>query len=152
MAGDSVAARRKVDSAGGPEARRLSGRRGSGSCGPAAAVAAAASEDRRRTTALAWVKAHGTATRFGLIVSSQSGAARYIIDGETVAGMGGFSGREAVVSTSFLSSIVASGEARYFLLDGTQSSTAASDVASACKLVSISLYDCKGDAAKLAAG
>ena len=47
---------------------------------------------------------------------------------------------------------VASGEARYFLLDGTQSSTAVSDVASACKLVSTSLYDCQGDAAKLAAG
>jgi len=102
--------------------------------------------------ALAWIKAHGTATRFGLIVASQSGAAEYVLDGDTVAGMGGFSGREAVVSSSFLSSIVANGEARYFLLDSSQNNAAENDVAKVCKLVSTNLYDCKGKAAELAAG
>jgi 4-amino-4-deoxy-L-arabinose transferase-like glycosyltransferase len=101
-------------------------------------------------TAVAYVKAHGGATKFGLIVSSQSGAAQYVIDGETVAGMGGFSGREAVLSTSFLASIVANGEARWFLLDGTASNAAAQTVAKACTLVSTNLYDCQGKAAEIA--
>jgi 4-amino-4-deoxy-L-arabinose transferase-like glycosyltransferase len=102
-------------------------------------------------TALAYVKSHGGGTRFGLIVSSQSEAAQSIIDGETVAGMGGFSGRESVLSPSFLASIVADGEARWFLLDGSQSNAGESAVASSCTLVSTSLYDCKGKAAALAA-
>jgi len=100
--------------------------------------------------AVAYVKAHGASTRFGLIVSSQSEAAQYVIDGETVAGIGGFSGREAVVSPSFLASVVADGDARWFLLDGTSTNAAERAVASVCTVVSSNLYDCAGKAAALA--
>ena len=41
-----------------------------------------------------------------------------MIKGESVAAMGGFTGRETVLTSSYLAPLVRSGEARYFLLGG----------------------------------
>ncbi len=61
--------------------------------------------------ALQYVKAHGGGT---IAVSSQSGAATAIVEGNTnVAGIGGFSGRESDVSVSWLAHEVAAGKIRW---------------------------------------
>jgi 4-amino-4-deoxy-L-arabinose transferase-like glycosyltransferase len=112
---------------------------------------------------LAYVKAHGATSRFALIVSSEQEAAPSVIRGEAVASMGGFTGRETVLTNAYLASLVRSGEARYFLLDGRGgpgggggvggSNAAVSTVESTCTPVAAvgSLYDCAGQAAALAA-
>ena len=57
--------------------------------------------------------AHGSGT---IAVSSQQGAASQIISsGANVAGIGGFSGRESVVSVSWLANAVQSGQIRWVL-------------------------------------
>jgi len=122
------------------------------------------------TAALRYVENHGAASRFGLIVTSEQEAAQYVIDGEPVAAMGGFTGRETVLTPSYLSSLVRSGDARYFLLSvaggfggGDANNTAIRTITSVCKAVpssswnttgSISggtLYDCAGKADAIAA-
>jgi hypothetical protein len=113
------------------------------------------------TAALAYVKAHGATKRFALVVSSEQEAASYVIAGDNVAAMGGFTGRETVLTPSFLSSLIRSGEARYFLLGdangfGQQASNAAvNTVSSICTKVSGftsgTLYDCAGKADAIAA-
>ena len=110
--------------------------------------------------ALAYVKAHGATKRFALIVSSEQEAASYVIAGDSVAAMGGFTGRETVRTPAFLSSLVRNGEARYFLLGdangfGQQASNAAvSTVTSICTKVTAftsgALYDCAGKADAIA--
>jgi 4-amino-4-deoxy-L-arabinose transferase-like glycosyltransferase len=71
--------------------------------------------------ALAYVKAHGGGT---IAVSSQSGAASAIVEGDTnVAGIGGFSGRESDVSVSWLAQEVAAGKIRWVV--GEQSGAGA---------------------------
>jgi len=119
--------------------------------------------------ALAYVESHGAAKRFGLIVSSEQEAAPYVIAGKPVAAMGGFTGRETVLTHAFLSSLIRSGEARYFLLGGSSgagpggsSNAAASTIESICKAVPSSawagssgssgatLYDCAGKADAIA--
>jgi 4-amino-4-deoxy-L-arabinose transferase-like glycosyltransferase len=119
-------------------------------------------------SALAYVEAHGAAARFVLIVSSEEEAASYVVDGKPVSAMGGFTGRETVMSSSFLASLVRSGEARYFLLGGQNrfgpgggANAGESAVESACAAVSSTLwgggnsgstlYDCAGRADAIAA-
>jgi 4-amino-4-deoxy-L-arabinose transferase-like glycosyltransferase len=117
--------------------------------------------------ALAYAKAHDPGTRWTLIVSSEQAAAPYVIKGESVAAMGGFTGRETVLTSSYLSSLVRSGQARHFLLGSGGAgfgpfggnNQAVSTITSVCKKVSdgagststSSLYDCAGKAAAIAA-
>ena len=124
------------------------------------------------TAALAYAKAHGGSKRFTLIVSSEQTAASSVIAGEPVAAMGGFTGRETVLTSSYLARLVRSGEARYFLLGSGggmgggfgASNAAVQTITSTCRLVSSSawsstststsgssLYDCRGRAAAIAA-
>jgi 4-amino-4-deoxy-L-arabinose transferase-like glycosyltransferase len=119
--------------------------------------------------ALKYAEAHGAASRFALIVSSEQEASSYVVKGENVAAMGGFTGRETVLTSSYLSSLVRSGQARYFLLGGSggfgpggQSNAATSLIESTCTAVSSSawsssstssggtLYDCVGKADAIA--
>jgi 4-amino-4-deoxy-L-arabinose transferase-like glycosyltransferase len=117
--------------------------------------------------ALAYAKAHDPGTRWTLIVSSEQAAAPYVIKGESVAAMGGFTGRETVLTSSYLASLVRSGQARYFLLGSGGAglgpfggnNQAVSTITSVCTKVSYgagttstsSLYDCAGKAAAIAA-
>jgi 4-amino-4-deoxy-L-arabinose transferase-like glycosyltransferase len=119
--------------------------------------------------ALKYVESHGATSRFALIVSSEQEAASDVVKGENVAAMGGFTGRETVLTSSYLSSLVRSGQARYFLLGGSggfgpdgQSNAATSLIESTCTAVSSSawssgssssgstLYDCAGKADAIA--
>ncbi len=117
--------------------------------------------------ALAYAKAHDPGTRWTLIVSSEQAAAPFVIKGESVAAMGGFTGRETVLTSSYLSSLVSSGQARYFLLGSGAAgfgrfggnNEAVSTITSVCTKISYgagtistsSLYDCAGKAAAIAA-
>jgi 4-amino-4-deoxy-L-arabinose transferase-like glycosyltransferase len=108
--------------------------------------------------ALAYVESHGAANRFGLIVSSEQEAAGAVIRGEPVAAMGGFTGRETVLTNDYLARLIRTGEARYFLLGGGggfagpggSSNAAVSTITSTCTAVSgwsstttqSTLYDC----------
>ncbi len=116
------------------------------------------------TAALAYAKAHEPGRRWALIVSSEQAAAPFVIKGESVAAMGGFTGRETVLTPSYLSSLVRSGEARYFLLGGGfgfgpggSNNDAVTLVTSVCRQVAFggsttgTLYDCAGKASALAA-
>jgi 4-amino-4-deoxy-L-arabinose transferase-like glycosyltransferase len=116
------------------------------------------------TAALKYAKAHHPGTRWALIVSSEQAAAPLVIKGESVAAMGGFTGRETVLTSSYLSALIRSGEARYFLLGGTAgfgpgggSNETVSLVSSTCRRVSFAgsststLYDCAGKASAIAA-
>jgi 4-amino-4-deoxy-L-arabinose transferase-like glycosyltransferase len=128
------------------------------------------------SAALEYVKSHGATDRFALIVSSEQTAAPYVIDGESVAAMGGFTGRETVLTNAYLAKLVADGDARYFLLGGggfgrfESSNEAVDTIESTCRQVPSSawsssssdttqgsggqtLHDCGGrSAAILAAG
>jgi 4-amino-4-deoxy-L-arabinose transferase-like glycosyltransferase len=124
------------------------------------------------TTAVSYVKQHGGGT---IAVSSQSSAASAIIKSDVeVAGIGGFSGRESEVSTSWLAQEVGAGRIRWVLVNQgrtggtlpgdtrTGSKTAMAAVAKACQPVTLpasstatgtgaasTLYDCQGRAAAL---
>jgi 4-amino-4-deoxy-L-arabinose transferase-like glycosyltransferase len=117
------------------------------------------------TQALAYANAHGGGT---IGVSSQTGAATTIISsGADVAGLGGFSGRESAVSTSWLAQAVRDGRIRYVLTDGSAggsggggmrndgrvgSSTVMAAVQKVGAKTSVSgLYDLQGKADALAA-
>jgi hypothetical protein len=116
------------------------------------------------TQALAYAKAHGGGT---IAVSSQSSAAVSIIQsGANVVGIGGFSGRETSVTTSWLAQEITAGHIRYVLTDGegggfggggmrdsrTGATAVLSKVQSTCKATSVTgLYDCSASAAALAA-
>ena len=70
-----------------------------------------------------------------------------MVKGENVAAMGGFTGRETVLTSSYLSRLVRSGQARYFLLGGSggfgpggQSNAATSLIESTCTAVSSSAW------------
>jgi hypothetical protein len=75
--------------------------------------------------------------------------------------MGGFTGRETVLTPSYLARLVGSGEARYFLVGsggfgagpGGRSNAAVDTITSTCRSVgSVSgLYDCAGEAQAIAA-
>ena len=123
------------------------------------------------TTALKYVEAHGATKRFGVIVQNEQEAATAVIAGEPVASLGGFTGRETVLTNAYLSRLISRHEARYFLLGGQSgfggpggtSNAAVSTITSICKKVSTgavststvstntaSLYDCAGKAAAIA--
>jgi len=117
-------------------------------------------------TALRYVEANGATSRFPLIVTSEQEAAPYVIAGEPVASMGGFTGRETVLTHAYLAKLISSGEARYFLLGsgglggggfgpGGGNNAAIQTIESTCTSVSAvsGLYDCAGKAdAILASG
>ena len=114
--------------------------------------------------ALAYAEAHGATSRFGLVVSSEQEAATYVVRGEPVASLGGFTGRETVLTPGYLAALVRDGDARYFLLGGGRSfgpgggdNAAATTIESTCTAVpagswssggssSATLYDCAGKA------
>ncbi|MGZ4271998.1 MAG: ArnT family glycosyltransferase [Solirubrobacteraceae bacterium] len=113
------------------------------------------------TSVLSYVKAHGGGT---IAVSSQTGASSAIIQsGASVAGIGGFSGRESDISAQWLAQAVKDGRIRWVLTgssgmmggqDGRVGATKAmAAVEQACTSVSSSsgLYDCSGAAAAIAA-
>jgi hypothetical protein len=97
---------------------------------------------------LSYVNRHGGGT---LAVSSQSSAASAIItQGASVAGIGGFSGRESAVGAAWLAQEVRAGKVRWVLADGssqggprlpgdtrTGAAAALSAVAKACRAVSL---------------
>jgi 4-amino-4-deoxy-L-arabinose transferase-like glycosyltransferase len=129
------------------------------------------------TQALSYVAAHGGASRFPLIVAGQQGISSMVSAGSKIAAMGGFTGRETVMSAGAIARLVADGDARYFLLSGgtafnggTSGATGAPGaIAAVCNTVSTSawnpsgsgtggfagfggggtLYDCAGKAAAL---
>src|SRR5204863_7645052 len=107
-------------------------------------------------------------SRFALIVQSEMQAASLVIRGEPVASMGGFTGRETVLTNDYLARLVRSGEARYFLLGGARggpggtSNAAVDTISSTCTQVTAlqtstsevgggTLYDCRGKADAIAA-
>ena len=106
------------------------------------------------TATLATIKAHGGGT---LVVESQQGAATSILSSDaSVAGIGGFSGRESTVSASWLADRVAAGDVRWVSSSGSSpgmgndgragSSAAITAATKACTAVSSGLYDCAGKA------
>ena len=124
--------------------------------------------------ALSYVSAHGGTSRFPLIVAGQEGISSMVASGSKIAAMGGFTGRETVMSAGAIARLVAGGDARYFLLGGgtafnggTSGATGAPGaIAAVCSTVSSSawnasgtstggfgaggtLYDCAGKAAAL---
>ena len=115
--------------------------------------------------AVAYAKAHGGGT---VVVASQSGASQSIISSDaSVAGIGGFSGRESSIAVSWLAGQIQGGHIRWVMgdsgtmagpmgNDGRQGSSAATAaVAKTCrKATTVSgtgLYDCAGKAAALRA-
>ena len=105
--------------------------------------------------ALAWAEAHDPGTRWSLIVTSEEEAAPFVVAGDRVAAMGGFTGRETVIAPARLAEIVRSGEARWFLLGAAQSFTGQVNasvalIESACTPTGAyggaTLYDCAGAA------
>ena len=122
-----------------------------------------------KKAALRYVESHGATARFGLVVQSEETAAPYVVRGEPVAAMGGFTGRETVLTHAYLASLVRSGAARYFLLGGSggfgpggASNEAVTTISSICRAVPSSawstggtsggamLYDCAGKADAIA--
>jgi 4-amino-4-deoxy-L-arabinose transferase-like glycosyltransferase len=130
------------------------------------------------TAITTYVNANGGGT---IGVSSQSGASSAIMNGASVAGIGGFSGRESEVSAGWLANRVASGDLRWVYTGGSMggpqdnrvgSSGIMATVAKVCTAVpasalgtnstsstastttsstSSTLYDCSGKAAVLKA-
>ena len=106
------------------------------------------------TEAVAYAKANGGGT---VVVSSQSGAARSIIQsGADVAAIGGFSGRETVVTTEWLADAVADGRVRWIITSasggmGQDGRTGATDAMAIAAEVGTAtsvdgLYDLQGTA------
>jgi 4-amino-4-deoxy-L-arabinose transferase-like glycosyltransferase len=148
-----------------------------GGGGGGGAVGAPFGNDRSINQVVAYVKEHGGGT---IAVSSQSSAAQAIIASDAnVAGVGGFSGRESDVSTSWLAEKVRTGSIRWVLVEqagGTGggpglpgdtragAKAAMKAVARACQAVVVpasagssggrsgasTLYDCKGRSQALA--
>jgi hypothetical protein len=135
--------------AGGPPAG--AGRASGGGFGGAGASGAIGAPVGASVTSsvLAYVKQHGGGT---IAVASQSNAASAILEQDaSVAGIGGFSGRESDVSVSWLAQEVRSGKIRWVLdeqgssgfggLPGdtrTGAKTAMAAVAKACEAVTVS--------------
>jgi hypothetical protein len=115
------------------------------------------------TAAVKYAKAHGGGT---IGVSSQSSAASAIVaTNASVAGLGGFSGRESSVSAAWIASEIRSGHLRWVLADGqsnfrlpgdtrTGSQSALSIVERTCPAITfttssgtkVTMYDCLGRA------
>jgi hypothetical protein len=101
------------------------------------------------TQALTYVAAHGGAGRFPLIVAGQQGISSMVTAGSRIAAMGGFTGRETVMSAGAIARLVSDGDARYFLLSGgtafnggTSGATGAPGaIAAVCSTVSTSAWN-----------
>jgi hypothetical protein len=140
--------------------------------GGGGAIGAPFGNDRTINQVLAYVGRHGSGT---IAVSSQSSAATAIVSANaSVAGIGGFSGRESDVGVAWLAQKVSSGKIRWVLAEasGSQSGpglpgdtragskAAMAAVAKACRVVTLptvtsastsgggggasTLYDCEG--------
>jgi hypothetical protein len=145
----------------------------SGASGPAGATGGGlfGASSQSLTAAISYVQEHHGGT---LIVSSQSSAAppprasrsgtatAILASDARVAGIGGFSGNETQISTSWFAREVAAGKIRYVLIDSTSSTgisgrIGASEIMALVKRVgtkvtSVSgLYDLHGKASELAA-
>jgi hypothetical protein len=113
-----------VPGAGGPPGgARSAGPNGpSGFAGPGSGsgrggIGAPLGNDRASAQAIAYAKRHGGGT---VAVSSQSSAASAIVgDDASVAGIGGFSGRESDVSVAWLAGEVRRGAIRWVLAEGS---------------------------------
>jgi 4-amino-4-deoxy-L-arabinose transferase-like glycosyltransferase len=102
--------------AGGPPAGGFGGSAFGGGAGPGGGGFGGASSTV--TAAVRYVAAHGGGT---IGVSSQSSAATVILSSNgSVAGLGGFSGRESSVTAGWIASKVSSGQLRWLLVSGTQ--------------------------------
>ena len=110
-----------------------------------------------QAAAVKYAKAHGGGT---VVTSSQNGTSAQVIAGANIAAIGGFSGRESQVTTTWLADAIDAGQVRWVLTDGggggapndtrVGSSSVMSLVASACTTTTQSgLYDCSGKAAAL---
>ncbi len=138
--------------------------------------------DTTARAALAYAEANGATDPLALVVSSEQQAAGLVIEGEAVGSLGGFTGRETVLTPETLSRLVRADKVRYFLLGGSRggpggTANAAADlISSTCTLVpgeswqndsagsstaqtgafggttEAALYDCGGKADELAAG
>ncbi|HTA12561.1 MAG TPA: hypothetical protein VK765_03995 [Solirubrobacteraceae bacterium] len=119
------------------------------------------------TAAVRYANTHGGGT---VAVASQSEAASLVIDGEHVAGIGGFSGRESETNAVWLAQEVRTRHIRWVLTTSgapgggpsggpagrdqrVGSTRAMAAVTASCKRVSVlsGLYDCAGRATRLAA-
>jgi hypothetical protein len=161
----------------GPFSNSASGGRstGTGSFGPGGASAAGGGlggpgggfggDSSSLTAAIRYVEQHGGGT---IGIESQSTAAEAILSSNAnVAGLGGFSGRESSVSTTWLAQELRSGRLRWIITDNTQGASLAGDtrtgsqsalriVAQTCKAVTLAsggatttMYDCQGDSAAI---
>jgi 4-amino-4-deoxy-L-arabinose transferase-like glycosyltransferase len=155
-----------------PGLRSSGGARSLGGGGGVGPIGAPMGANVSLTKVLAYVRQHGGGT---IAVSSQSSAASSIIrQGASVAGIGGFSGRESDVSTAWLAGEVSSGKIRWVLVEQsgrsgfgahmpgdsrTGARMAMAAVAKACTKATLStsasstagtLYDCQGHASALA--
>jgi 4-amino-4-deoxy-L-arabinose transferase-like glycosyltransferase len=145
--------------AGAPRARGL----GRGGFGASAAIGAPIGGRTSLTPYLSYVKQHGGGT---IAVSSQSSAASAILaDDVSVAGIGGFSGRESDVTVTWLAQEVRSGKIRWVVDEGssafggglpgdtrTGARTAMAAVAQACERVTLSTSAGTGSSAGAAVG
>jgi hypothetical protein len=160
--------------AGGPPALGNLARPGGAAGGPGGPRGGGFGRNQSLTGVIRYVAQHGGGT---IGVSSQQGASGSIISsGANVAALGGFSGRESEVSTSWLANAVRQGKIRWVLTDGSGgagpgrdgrvgSSKLMAAVAATCRKVPSSayasgtsasatggsLYDCLGRADALAA-
>jgi 4-amino-4-deoxy-L-arabinose transferase-like glycosyltransferase len=114
-AGGSTSVRGSAAAGSQPGTQGGFGSAARGGLGAGGAIGAPLGDDRTITQALAYAKQHGGGT---VAVSSQSSAASAIIaSGAKVAGIGGFSGRESDVTTSWLAHEVSSGAIRWVLVE-----------------------------------
>jgi 4-amino-4-deoxy-L-arabinose transferase-like glycosyltransferase len=156
-AGPSFVSGLSTGSTGGPGLGGFGGGGGPRGGGRFGGATSSSSVDQ----ALAYAKQHAPGSRWTLIVSSEQEAAPYVVAGERVAAMGGFTGRETVLTSSYLAQLVRSGSARYFLAGssgfgrgpGGGSNAAVQTITSTCKPVTAvgGLYDCAGQANAIAA-
>jgi hypothetical protein len=142
---------------------------GGGPGGPGAGGGPFGRETTTLTAAIRYAAAHGGGT---IGVSSQSSAAAAIISSNaSVAGLGGFSGRESSVSAAWIAQQVRAGHLRWVLFDSSGgfgapgdtragSRAALSVIAKTCRAVTvttssgtrITMYDCQGRAAAILRG
>ncbi|HTU79538.1 MAG TPA: glycosyltransferase family 39 protein [Solirubrobacteraceae bacterium] len=114
-----------------------------------------------------WVSTHRPGSRWEVLTVASTTAAPMLLMGLKAASLGGYSGTDQAVDAKRLARLVARGEARYVLLGGGYSlrggNGATKAVLRACRELppwewhspvaypyGLVLFDCKGDAAKLA--
>ncbi|HUN77660.1 MAG TPA: glycosyltransferase family 39 protein [Solirubrobacteraceae bacterium] len=107
--GQPAASRGFPGAAGG---RSGAGPAGGSGAGPNSAPGSFAPASHSLTHAVRYAETHGGGT---LAVSSQSEAASLVIDGDNLAGIGGFSGRESQTNAAWLAAEVAAGKIRWVL-------------------------------------